>query len=85
MTLFNVNEQYQLKWCHHKLSSHVEFALDFPDSFDIGIDERSSLLPVFFTKRRENGAATKNLTRDLLITNQLLYLLSYSGTTRILG
>ena len=26
-----------------------------------------------------SGAATKNRTRDLLITNQLLYLLSYSG------
>ena len=39
----------------------------------------------FFRRRKENGAATKNRTRDLLITNQLLYLLSYSGTTRILG
>ena len=40
---------------------------------------------LFFRQRRGNGAATKNRTRDLLITNQLLYLLSYSGTTRILG
>ncbi len=36
-------------------------------------------------QREKSGAATKNRTRDLLITNQLLYLLSYSGTTRILG
>ncbi len=28
----------------------------------------------------ELGAATKSRTRDLLITNQLLYQLSYSGT-----
>ena len=36
-------------------------------------------------QQEKSGAATKNRTRDLLITNQLLYLLSYSGTTRILG
>ena len=30
------------------------------------------------------GAATKSRTRDLLITNQLLYLLSYSGTHKTL-
>ena len=29
-----------------------------------------------------SGAATKSRTRDLLITNQLLYQLSYSGTGR---
>ena len=29
---------------------------------------------------RDSGAATKSRTRDLLITNQLLYQLSYSGT-----
>ena len=31
-------------------------------------------------RRIESGAATKSRTRDLLITNQLLYQLSYSGT-----
>ncbi len=30
---------------------------------------------------RKNGAGTKSRTRDLLITNQLLYQLSYTGTT----
>ena len=32
----------------------------------------------------ENGAGTKNRTRDLLITSQLLYQLSYAGTIFIL-
>jgi hypothetical protein len=30
----------------------------------------------------ENGAGKRNRTSDLLITNQLLYRLSYSGTRR---
>ena len=30
-------------------------------------------------RRIESGAATKSRTRDLLITNQLLYQLSYTG------
>ena len=30
--------------------------------------------------REENGAGTKSRTRDLLITSQLLYQLSYTGT-----
>ena len=37
-------------------------------------------MPVFI------GAGNRNRTRDLLITNQLLYLLSYAGTAaRIIG
>ena len=32
------------------------------------------------SERRENGAAVRIRTGDLLITNQLLYRLSYSGT-----
>ena len=32
----------------------------------------------------ENGAGTKNRTRDLLITSQLLYQLSYAGNIFIL-
>jgi hypothetical protein len=34
---------------------------------------------------RKNGAGTKIRTRDLLITNQLLYQLSYTGTGYIRG
>ncbi len=32
----------------------------------------------------KNGAGTKSRTRDLLITNQLLYQLSYTGTEQTL-
>ena len=32
-----------------------------------------------------SGAGTKIRTRDLLITNQLLYQLSYTGTVRLAG
>ena len=35
--------------------------------------------------RMINGAGTKIRTRDLLITNQLLYQLSYTGTGYIRG
>ncbi len=31
------------------------------------------------------GAGSRNRTRDLLITNQLLYQLSYAGLRRIIG
>ena len=34
---------------------------------------------------QENGAGTKNRTRDLLITSQLLYQLSYTGTAKVGG
>src|SRR5882672_2998484 len=34
---------------------------------------------------RINGAGSRNRTRDLLITNQLLYQLSYAGLRRIIG
>lgn len=37
------------------------------------------LTPHKITRLCEFGAATKSRTRDLLITNQLLYQLSYSG------
>ena len=33
--------------------------------------------------RRENGAGDTNRTRDLLITSQLLYLLSYTSSTAL--
>ena len=32
--------------------------------------------------KEKNGAGKRNRTSDLLITNQLLYRLSYSGTAR---
>ena len=32
-----------------------------------------------------NGADSRNRTRDLLITNQLLYQLSYAGLREIIG
>ncbi len=31
--------------------------------------------------KKRNGAGTKSRTRDLLITSQLLYQLSYTGTS----
>ncbi len=34
-----------------------------------------------FAQKNLNGAATKSRTRDLLITNQLLYQLSYCGVS----
>ena len=33
---------------------------------------------------KENGAGTKSRTRDLMITNQLLYQLSYTGKKKLL-
>ncbi len=33
---------------------------------------------------KENGAPTRTRTADLLITNQLLYQLSYRGTVRVI-
>ena len=34
------------------------------------------------TRQKEDGAGKRNRTSDLLITNQLLYRLSYSGVGR---
>jgi hypothetical protein len=51
--------------------------------FVVDLDELPiALFHLFFRgkRRKIDGAATKSRTRDLLITNQLLYQLSYSGT-----
>ena len=43
--------------------------------------ERLCLFSLFYSYLRElNGAPTRTRTADLLITNQLLYQLSYRGT-----
>ena len=43
------------------------------------ISPESALGPPRLHLFKVNGAGTKNRTRDLLITNQLLYQLSYAG------
>jgi hypothetical protein len=37
----------------------------------------------YFSTARQNGAGSKNRTRDLMITNQLLYRLSYTSETDV--
>ena len=65
----------------------------FINGIDTDLTTRSSRLTDRYTKNldkpntyrnQESGAGTKSRTRDLLITNQLLYQLSYTGVVGIL-
>ncbi len=52
--------------------------------FEPGIPRsKPGALPLGYTPTfKKNGAATKIRTRDLMITNQLLYQLSYCGAPK---